>query len=148
MVPVFSILSCFYHRITFEIFFSHLSPSKLLTSFAHRQLLVFVTQFWWFSYFSYSFIYFFYLIMLYFSFPWIGLFPQNIHMVDVHLLWFVAVFLSRRVAWQVLGQVIWKLASACWNIFSYLPVARDIDMLLSKKITLSCRRPTSRLYSV
>ena len=31
---------------------------------------------------------------------------QNIHMVDIHLMWFIAIFLSRRVAWNVIGQVI------------------------------------------
>ena len=27
-------------------------------------------------------------------------------MVDIHLMWFIAIFLSRRVAWNVIGQVI------------------------------------------
>lgn len=36
----------------------------------------------------------------------VNIYKTNVHMVDLHLAWFIAIFLSRRVIWHMLGQVL------------------------------------------
>lgn len=54
---------------------------------------------------------------------------QNVHMVDVHLVWFIVIFLSRRVVWNMLGQVMCKsLLFKCSRIF-FLKLFRTEKLL-------------------
>lgn len=36
----------------------------------------------------------------------VNIYKTNVHMVDVHLVWFIVIFLSRRVVWNMLGQAL------------------------------------------
>ncbi|XP_073259352.1 transmembrane protein 39A-like isoform X2 [Porites lutea] len=36
----------------------------------------------------------------------VNIYKTNVHMVDVHLVWFIAIFLSRRVVWNMLSQAL------------------------------------------
>lgn len=51
----------------------------------------------------------------------VNIYKTNIHMVDIHLMWFIAIFLSRRVAWNVIGQTVAAevlyTVKYCVNIF-------------------------------